>query len=160
MTFLEEMELLQSMYEEEENTQKAYLKADQISWDGHSYTLGKLYADIKFAWLVLSPEVDLKNVKAREMLRIITEKNYKLGIYLQQQIDRRFIQPDDHVILKEAEAWLDWEALVQSGSGLRKPGYSENLLRKRVSREIEMYPDIIKDVADVLEVKNRRELLV
>ncbi|MCP3686545.1 MAG: DUF632 domain-containing protein, partial [bacterium] len=88
MTFFEEMVLLRSMYEEEENAQKALLKADQISWDGHSYTLDKLYADIKFAWLVISPEVDLKDVKAREMLQIITEKNYKLGIYLQEQIDR------------------------------------------------------------------------
>ncbi len=110
---------------------------DQISWDGHSYTLHKLYADIKFAWLVISPEVDLMNVRAREMLRIITEKNFRLGIYLQEQTDRRFIQLDDHIILKEAEAWLDREALVQSGSILHKSEYSENLLRKRVSRDLD-----------------------
>ncbi len=67
-TFFEEMVLLHRTYEEEENAQKALLKVDQIKWDGHSYTLDKLYADIKFAWLAITPEVDLKKVRAQEML--------------------------------------------------------------------------------------------
>ncbi len=135
MTFFEEEILLRETYEEEENAQKALMKADQIKWDGHSYMLDKLYADIKFAWLMISPEVDLKDVRAREMLRIITEKKSKLGAYLQEQIDRQLLQLDDHAILKESEAWLDRDTLVCSS--FLKSENSEYLLKERESHRIE-----------------------
>ncbi|MCP3686146.1 MAG: hypothetical protein GY861_26155 [bacterium] len=114
MTFFEKIILLHKTYEEEENAQKALMKVDQIKWDGHSYTLDKQYADIKFVWIMISPEVDLKSIRAREMLRIITERNFKLGAYLQEQLDRKLLQLDDHSILKESEAWLDRDTLVHS----------------------------------------------
>ncbi len=69
------------------------------------------------------------------MLRIITEKNFKLGAYLQEQIDRQLLQLDDHAILKESEAWLDWDALVHSSS--HKSVNSEYLSKERESRRVE-----------------------
>ncbi len=82
MTFVEEMLLLRNTYEEEENAQKALMRTNQIRWNGHAHTLDKLYADIKSAWLMVSPEADLSAVRAREMLKIILERNVELGAYL------------------------------------------------------------------------------
>ncbi len=41
------------------------------------------------------------------MLKINLERDVELGAYLQEQVDKRSIQLDDHAILKEAEAWMD-----------------------------------------------------
>ncbi len=90
--------------------------ADQITWDGQAHTLDKLYADIKQAWVMICPGLDLKDIKARKMLKVIQEMDRQLGVYLQEQVDKKVLQLDDHVIMKEAEDWLDRKALVHSGS--------------------------------------------
>ncbi len=64
---------------------------------------------------MVSPEGDLRAVRAREMLKIILERNHDLGAYLQEQIDKRSIQLDDHAILKEAETWMDRRSIVTYG---------------------------------------------
>ncbi len=115
MTFVEEILLLRNTYEEEENAQKALMHMNQIRWNGQVHTLDKLYADIKSAWLMVSPETDLSAVRAREMLKIILEKDVELGAYLQEQVNKRCIQLDDHAILKEAEAWIDRRSIVAHG---------------------------------------------
>ncbi len=57
------MLLLQNTYEEEENAQRALMHMNQIRWNGQAHTLDKLYADIKSAWLTISPEADLSAVR-------------------------------------------------------------------------------------------------
>ncbi len=135
MTFFEEVILLHEIYEEEENAQKVLMKAEQIKWDGHSHTLDKLYSDIKLAWLRISPEVDMMKVCARQMIKLITERNFKLGAYLQEQVDRKLLQLNDYVIFKESEAWLDRDALVHSS--LRQSENSGYLLREREFHQLE-----------------------
>ncbi len=58
MSFIEEMLLLRNTYEEEENAQRALMCMNQIRWNGQAHTLDKLYADIRLAWLMVSPETD------------------------------------------------------------------------------------------------------
>ncbi len=38
------------------------------------------------------------------MLKIILERDVELGAYLQEQVDKRSIQLEDHAIVKEAKA--------------------------------------------------------
>ncbi len=90
------------MYEEEENAQRALMCMNQIRWNGQTHTVDKLYADIKSAWLMISPEVDLSIVRAWEMLKIILERDVELGAYLQEQVDKRSVWFDDYAILKKS----------------------------------------------------------
>ncbi len=114
MTFYEEVILLCKTYEEEENAQKVLLRAEQIEWDGCNHTLDKLYSDIKLAWLMISPGADMTKICARQLIKLITERNFKLGAYLQEQVDRKLLQLNDFTIFKESEAWLNRDALVRS----------------------------------------------
>ncbi|MCP3683880.1 MAG: hypothetical protein GY861_14445, partial [bacterium] len=114
-SFAEEMLLLRNTFEEGENAQRALMHTNQIQWNGQAHTLDKLYANIKSVWLTISPEVDLSAVRAWEMLKIILERDVELGAYLQEQVDKRSIQLNDHAILKEAEAWMDQKSIVTFG---------------------------------------------
>ncbi len=71
---------------------------------------------------MISPKVDLRGIRAHEMLKIILERDSELGAYLQEQVDKKSLQLDDHAVMKEAEAWLDQKALVHSYS--QKSGHS------------------------------------
>ncbi len=67
------------------------------------------------------------------MLKIILERDNELGAYLQEQVYKKNLQLDDHAVMKEAEAWLEWKALVHSYS--QKSGHSSYFSEEVKSQE-------------------------
>ncbi len=115
-SFSTEVKILRKTFEESDDPQRAFIKADQITWDGKCDTLPMLFAELSRTYSIATPGYDLMPIHARDMIKIIMSENKELGHQLHEMVEMKTLLLDDHLILREAQSWMERKKTSDLGS--------------------------------------------
>ncbi len=78
--------------------------------------LPMLFAEVLRTYAIAAPGSDMTPFRAREMIKIIMMKNSELGSQLHEMVEKKTLLLDDHLILREAQSWMERKVTSDLGS--------------------------------------------